>query len=136
MRLMHPRPGVVGPQLRLAGIDVNHRHRRRMGMGPGQLPGLELFDLPLGLVLPLPPQTLGDLLHVLVADGQVRQPPQGPRRLLERMAVGPGEFDLGHQRRAVVFRPKVQPLVEEKNLRRHARHHTLVRLNRTLPRSV
>ncbi len=113
-RLMHPRPGLIGPQLCLAGIDVNDRYRRGIPMGRGQLPALELLDLTLVFLPTLAAQPLSDPQDVLVADRQARQTLQRPRRRCKRTAVRPGELDLGQQRRAVVLAPQIQPLVEQK----------------------
>jgi hypothetical protein len=114
MRLMHPGASIIGPQLRLAGIDVNDRHRRRIRIRRGQLPGFELLDLTLLFLPPLAAQPLRDPQDMLVADPQPRQTLQRPCRRRKRTAVRTGELDLGQQRRAVVLAPKIQPLVEQK----------------------
>jgi hypothetical protein len=74
MRLMHPRLPVIGPQLYLAGVQVDGGHLRRLGAGGRELARLHLLDLTVSLLAALLAQPFGNPLDVLGTDRQFSQP--------------------------------------------------------------
>ena len=83
VRLAHPGLPVVLPQLNLAGVQVDGRHTRRLGVRGRQLARLHPLDVAVSLGGPLLPNTLGDPLDVLGADRQFRQAFERLGRLME-----------------------------------------------------
>ena len=65
---------IVGPQLDLAGIQVNGRHLRRLAARRRELARLHPLDRVVTLGGPLLPQPLRDPLYVPIANGELRQP--------------------------------------------------------------
>jgi hypothetical protein len=84
-----------------------------LGVPGRELARLHPLDLAVSLRGTLLPQTLGDPLDMLGADGQFRQTSERLGGFVKRTLVGPGVFDLGHQGRTVPFGSQGQTLVKQ-----------------------